>query len=77
MDDGYRMERGWNQRKRWLWAEHMDMYRTVKGVTGTTYRVRMTAEEIEDRRKLGMFAALGLLVPVCIGILAAAAGLIG
>ena len=76
MDDGYRMDRGMSREQKWVWADGMEKYRTVRTSMGRKYRMRMTAEEIEGRRQLGMAAALGGLVPACIAIMAAAAGLI-
>ena len=77
MQSEYRMEYGMTREQRWVWAERMEQYRTVKGITGKKYRVRLTAEEIEGRRKLGMAAALGILTPGCMAILAWAAGIFG
>lgn len=73
----YRIETGMSQAERWVWADQMEEFRTVKTTYGTKYRVRMTAEEIEDRRRAGLAAAVAIMTPVCIGILAAAAGLFG
>ena len=73
----YRIETGMSTVEKWMWADEMDAYRTVKTSCGAKYRVRMTAEEIEDRRRAGLAAAVAIMMPVCIGILAAAAGLFG
>lgn len=75
--DEYTMERGWTQQQKWIWADRMEQFRIVKGITGTKYRVRLTAEEIEGKRTLGMVFALGIMTPACIAVLAWAAGLFG
>ena len=72
----YRIEYGMSQAERWVWADQMEEFRTVRTSMGRKYRVRLTAEEIEARRRAGMAAVVGLMTPACIAILAAAAGLI-
>jgi len=73
----YRMERGMSQQQKWIWADRMEEYRTVRTGSGSKYRMRLTAEEIEEKRKLGMAAALWIMTPAAIAVMAWAAGLIG
>ena len=51
-------------------------YKTVRGWSGRKYQVRMTEEEINARRILGLIASIAIGVPVWILIMAMAAGLI-
>lgn len=73
----YRMEQGMTQRQKWIWADKMEEFRTVRTGSGRKYRVRLTAEEIEEKRKLGMAAALGILTPAAMILMAWAWGIIG
>ena len=72
----YMIENGMSREERWVWADQMEEFRTVRTSMGHKYRVRLTAEEIESRRRAAVAATVGLMTPACIAILAAAAGLI-
>lgn len=50
-------------------------YRKFKGWSGTIYQVRMTPEEIEGKRKLGLVISILTVTPLSIVLLALAAGL--
>ena len=77
MYQGYRIETGYAQVEKWIREDENARYKTVKTSSGTKYRVKMTEEESEDWRRLGMIAAVGGVFPLCMGIMAWAAGLLG
>lgn len=52
-------------------------YRKIKGWNGTVYQVRMSKEEIEERRKLGLFVSIVTFIPTMIFVMAFAAGMLG
>ena len=51
-------------------------YKTVRGWSGKKYQVRMTEQEINARRILGLVGSIVIGVPAWILIMAVAAGLI-
>ena len=52
-------------------------YKKFKGWNGTVYWVRMTHEEAEARRKLGLLIGILTVTPLSIVAMAFAAGLFG
>jgi len=51
-------------------------YRKEKAWSGKVYRVRMSRQEIEERRKLGVLISIFTMVPVVGVLMALAAGLL-
>ena len=52
-------------------------FKKFKGWNGTIYWVRMTEEEAEARRKLGLLIGILTVIPLSIIAMAFAAGLFG
>jgi len=52
-------------------------YKKFKGWNGTVYRIRMSREEVEERRKLELLISILTVTPISILVMAFAAGLFG
>lgn len=53
-----------------------EQYKTVRSWSGKRYRVRMTNQEINARRILGLVFGIVVVVPAWVIVMALAAGLI-
>lgn len=54
----------------------MEGYKKIKGVFGNTYYVKMTAEEMEAKRKIGVVFSVFLVPVIFVFVMAVAAGVI-
>lgn len=54
----------------------MEGYKKIKGVFGNTYFVKMTAEEMEAKRKIGVLCGVFIVPIVFVFAMALAAGVI-
>lgn len=67
--DANKLKNAWRIKK-------MEGYKKIKGIFGNTYYVKMTAEEMEAKRKIGVLCGVFFVPLVFVFVMALAAGVI-